>query len=320
MGRVRITGQLIECATGAHLWAGKFDGSLDRMFDLQDEVTLNVVAAVAPKIDQIEIERARRTPPANLAAYDFMLRGMDCFYRSTKESVEEARLLHYRAIDLDPGFATPYAMAARCYMNRKVEGWTVDKDWEVAETRRLALQVQLIGRDDALALCWSGFALAYVCGEDDTAATMIDQALLINPNLAVAWRNRGALSQYLGHHEASIEQVTQALRLSPVDPQTFIANVLMADALVCLGSYDDAVKWAMRALGHRTDSKLARRSLAIANALAGDIIEAMRVMAELRQLEPWLTIASFTNNVTAFRRPQDIERMVQGLRLAGLPE
>jgi len=319
-GRVRITGQLIECATGSHLWADRFDGPLDGMFDLQDEVTFKVVASVAPRIDQVEIERSRRAPRTNVDAYDCMLRGMDHFYRSTRESVEEARLLFYRAMELDPGFATPYAMATRCYINRKIEAWTVDRDWEIAETKRLALQVQIIGRDDALALCWAGFALATVCGEDSAAVTMIDHALSINPNLAVAWRNRGALTQRLGHHEEAMEQVKKALRLSPIDPQTYIANVLFANSLICLGRYDEAAHWAMKALGNRADSKLARRALAIASALGGNLSEARKVVAELRLLEPWLSVSVFRDQVTSLRRPQDLERFAEGLRLAGLPE
>ncbi len=143
-GKVRITGQLIDSETGAHLWADRFDGSLEDIFELQDRVTTSVVTAVAPKVDQAEIERARRKPVENLDAYDLFLRGLAHSHVLTKEAQEESLRLFNRAIELDPDFATPYGMAARVYAFRKVQGWVVDRDREEAEIRRLALHLAAI--------------------------------------------------------------------------------------------------------------------------------------------------------------------------------
>ena len=124
---MRITGQLIDASTGAHLWADRFDGELEDIFDLQDQVTASVVGAIAPKLEQAEIERAKRKPTESLDAYDYFLRGMAAFHQCTREANDEALALFYRAIELDPNFASAYGMAARCYLQRKGFGWVTDR-------------------------------------------------------------------------------------------------------------------------------------------------------------------------------------------------
>jgi TolB-like protein/class 3 adenylate cyclase len=181
--RVRITGQLIDTSTGAHLWADRFDGELADIFDLQDQVTASVVGAIAPKLEQVEIERAKRKPTESLDAYDYFLRGMAAFHQFTKPSNEEALALFSRAIGLDPQFASAYGMAARCYLQRKGFGWVADRERETAETERLARRGADLGRDDAVALCAAGAALVVVVVDLDYGSALIDRALGLNPNL-----------------------------------------------------------------------------------------------------------------------------------------
>ncbi|WP_296334810.1 tetratricopeptide repeat protein, partial [Reyranella sp.] len=318
-GRVRITGQLIDSATGTHLWADRFDGSLEDVFELQDQVTTSVVGAIAPKLDQVEIERARRKPGEKLDAYDCYLRGMSYVRVLTREAQDQALRLFYRAIELDPDFATAYGMAARCYSTRKLQGWTVDKIGEEAEIRRLASRVSAIGRDDALALCWAAHPMVFVCREYDTGAELTDQALAINPNLAVAWQNRAWVSVYLGQHEAALGQIARAQRLNPVDPEIHRSEVAMAFALMFLGRYEEASQWAAKALRHQPDSIAVLRISAASNGLAGNFDKARKFMARLRQLVPDMRL-SVEEDFAPFRRPQDAERMTEGLRLAGMPE
>ena len=144
--RVRITGQLIDASTGAHLWADRFDGGLEDIFDLQDQVTASVVGAIAPKLEQAEIERAKRKPTESLDAYDYYLRGMAGVHRWTREANDEALKMFYRAIELDPDFASAYGMAARCYSQRKTAGWMTDRAKEVAEAARLARRAAELGQ------------------------------------------------------------------------------------------------------------------------------------------------------------------------------
>jgi adenylate cyclase len=136
--RVRIAGQLIDGSTGAHLWADRFEGALEDIFDLQDQVTASVVGAIAPKLEQAEIERAKRKPTESLDAYDYYLRGMASFYQWTTDGISDALRMFYRAIELDPDFASAHGRAARCYAVRKSNGWMTDREQEIAETARLA--------------------------------------------------------------------------------------------------------------------------------------------------------------------------------------
>jgi tetratricopeptide (TPR) repeat protein len=142
--RVRITGQLIDTGTGAHLWADRFDGPLEDVFDLQDQVTNSVVGAIGPKLEQAEIERSRRKPTESLNAYDHYLRGLSATHLWTKDAVAEALAHFKRAIELDPKFAAGYGWAARCYSQRKVIGLQIHAE-EVAEAEHLARRAALLG-------------------------------------------------------------------------------------------------------------------------------------------------------------------------------
>ena len=159
--RVRITGQLIDATTGGHLWADRFEGTLGDIFDLQDQLTENVVGAIAPQLERAEIERARQKPTRSLDAHDYYLRGMANLHRGTRDSIDEALAQFYHALQLDPNFASAYAMAAWCHFWRKVNGWMTDRPQEIAEGARLARRAVELGRDDAVALTRSGHALAH---------------------------------------------------------------------------------------------------------------------------------------------------------------
>jgi TolB-like protein len=201
--RVRITGQLVDTATGAHLWADRFDGGLEDIFDLQDQVTASVVSAIAPKLEQAEIERAKRKPTESLDSYDYFLRGMASVYQWTRDDISEALKLFYRAIELDPNFATAHGMAAWCYLWRTAHGWTTDREQEIAETRRLARRVAESGRDDAVALAFGGLALAYVAGDLEGGRALINRALILNPNLTTAWYASGWVNSFLGETDVA---------------------------------------------------------------------------------------------------------------------
>ena len=196
--RVRITAQLIDASTGAHLWADRFDGSLEDIFELQDQVTASVVGAIAPRLEQAEVERAKHKPTESLDAYDYFLRGIASLHSWTKESNDEALRLFNKAIELDPDFASAYGMASWCYVRRKGSRWIIDRAQETAETARLARRAAELGWDDAVALAWGGFALAYVVHDVEVGAALIDRALQLNPNLAEAWHFSGWVRIYLG--------------------------------------------------------------------------------------------------------------------------
>ncbi len=317
--RVRITGQLIDAATGAHLWADRCEGTLEDIFDLQDEVTASVVGQIAPKLEEAEIRRAKRKPTESLDAYDYFLRGMASQYRWTRESISEALGFFYKAIELDPDFASAYGMAAWCYVHRKHWGWVADRTREIAETARLARRAAEVGGNDAVALGTGGIALTFLVGELDEGAALIDRALALNPNLATTWLVSGWQRIYLGEPDLAIEHFNRAMRLSPFDPFTFLAHGGLAHAHYFAGRYEEALLWARRAIHGRPSWRAGLRIVAAAAALSGRLEEARPVMASSREIDPSACLSQI-RKIRLFRRPEDLARLEEGLRAAGLPE
>ena len=317
--RVRITGQMIDASTGSHLWADRFDGALQDIFDLQDRVTAKVVGEIAPRLEQVEIERAKRKQTENLDAYDYYLRALASLHEWTRESNDEALRLFYRAIELDPGFASAYGLAAMCFHWRKVNGWIVDPAREIAEAEGLGRRAVELGPDDAVALSGGGYALVFVAHDLDDGPDFIERALALNPNLAWALFSSGWTKAFLGDPEGAIAQLTHAIQLSPLDPHGFRAKGGIAFAHFLAGRYGEAITWAEAALRQRPTYLASIRELAAANALAGRLPEAQKAMARLRQLDPARRVSTVKDWIP-LRRPDDLKRLEEGLRLAGLPE
>jgi adenylate cyclase len=198
--RVRITGQLIDAETGAHIWADRFDGALEDIFDLQDQMTARVVGEIAPALEEAEIIRAKRKL-GNLQAYDYYLRGLSAMYRFTRESVEEARVLFQKAIDIDPELAIAYATQAFCCVARKSMAWDADRVANIAEAEGVSRQAVRLDRNDARVLALSGHALRFLVGRFDEGMVLLDQALRIDPNLAIGWTWRGTTKNSVGRAE-----------------------------------------------------------------------------------------------------------------------
>jgi len=317
--RVRITGQLIDATTGVHLWADRFDGTLEDVFDLQDQVTASVVGAIAPRLEQAEIERAKRKPTESLGAYDCFLRGKAAVHTWERNAHQEALSYFYKAIELDPNFASAYGMAARCYSWRKACGWMVEPEKETAEAVKLARRAADLGRDDALALCTAGMAMAYVAGQLEDGDALIDRALALNPNLAWAWLFSGWVKVWLGEPEAAIEREVHAMRLSPHDPHLFNMQAAIACAHFFAGRYDDALSWSKTAKREQMNAPLQPLVAAASAALSGDDVETDIAMAQVRHLVPDLRLANLREFVP-IRRAEDFARWTDGLRKAGLPE
>jgi len=317
--RVRISGQLIDTSTGVHLWADRFDGSLEDIFDLQDQITASVVGAIAPKLEQAEIERSTRKPTENLDAYDFYLRGLAGAHQWTKESTAEALNHFYRAIELDPHFAAAYGMAARVYALRRAGGWLQLSDVEVAEVARLARRAAELGRDDAIALGTAGWTFSYLVGDHEHGMRLTDRAIALNPNLAWAWLFSGWVRLWRGEPEAAIERLGRALRLNPNDPHSYSMYHAMAQAHLFIGRHDEAVSWAQRAVAEKPEFPFASIVAAACYALAGQPAEAQRAVRRVLQLDPTWSVSTLHNRFPV-RQPQHVSKLTEGLRLAGLPE
>jgi TolB-like protein/class 3 adenylate cyclase len=317
--RIRITAQLIDASTGAHLWAERFDGSLEDIFDLQDQVTARVVGEIAPKLEQAEIERAKRKPTESLDAYNYFLRGMASVHQWKKEANDEALRAFYKAIELDPDFASAYGMAAWCYIWRRLNGWVVDRTHETSEGARLAKRAVELGKDDAVALSRGGHAFAWFHRDLDNSAACIDRALALNPNLSAAWNLSGWVRAYRGELDLAVEHQARAMRLSPLDPILYNMQVGTAFAHFLADRYDEASEWANRALHEQPNYPAATRILAASKALAGQSRDAHEAMARLRALDPSLSVSNL-GEVYPLRRPEDLAKLAEGLRKAGLPD
>ncbi len=318
--RVRITGQLVDTATGAHLWADRFDGGLGDIFDLQDQVTESVVGAIAPAVEKAEIERAKRKPTESLDAYALYLRGLARLYKfGNRQANGEALRLFNSAIELDPDFASAYARAALCYVMAKISGWISGTPNEIAEVTRLAQRAVELGKDDAIALADGGWALAYVVRDLGVGAALIDRSLVLNSNSAEAWHWGGWAKIFLSEPELAIERFARAMRLSPLDPMGQGTRAGTAYAHFFLGRYDEAVSWAAMALQDNPDFQPGLRIAAASNAMAGRPEQAHEAMVRLRQLNPALRVSNLKDQ-RPFRRAEELSRLEEGLRQAGLPE
>src|SRR5262249_17583153 len=227
--RVRITGQLIDTTTAAHIWTDRFDGALDDIFDLQDQVASSVAGAIEPKLRQSEIDRASRKPAASLTAYDFYLRALARSYRFTEEGLAEAVVLARQALAIDPSYAPAAALVGWCRGQQRAQGWGALAADDVAEACRLARQALEAERDDAQTIWQAGWTLVFLAGEAAMAAAL-DRALALNPNAAHAWLRRGHMHALRSQPEAAIEAIERARRLSPCDPYTFFYAVIIATA------------------------------------------------------------------------------------------
>ena len=316
--RVRLTGQLIDATTGAHLWADRFEGSLENVFELQDHVASGVVGAIDPKLLEAEMARIKRKPPADFNAYDCFLRAADLIYRWTNESHEEALRLLYRAIEFDPEYAQAYAWISYCFVWR----WTTGSlpVAEYSEARRVGREAIKFGKDDGFSLAWGGFALAVfgeTIAEVKEGAAIIDQALLLNPNLARSWNLSGWVRTMLGQPDLAIEHLERAMRLSPLDFAFHAMEAATAHAHLAAGRHQETVLWAESSLRHQPNNLEALGALSIASAGAGDFDKAKVAMKRLLELAPHRRISnSFTPSTT----PEGRAPIEEILRKLGMPE
>jgi adenylate cyclase len=317
--RVRITGQLVDAETGNHIWAERYDSTLEDIFDLQDRVTMSVIGAIAPQLERAEIARAQRKPTESLRAYDYYLRALASVYRYTREANIEALKLAQTANNLDPDFAAAFALGADCLSQRWAFGWSSGGAEDETEARRLTRRALELDRDDPLVLASAGEVLGLFVGEVEEGAALLARAISLDPNLAIARYWNGYVQLCLGDGDAAIEQFQIGLRLSPLDPLIFEAQNGMAAAHFLAGRYEDCLLWAKIAVQQNPDFVGGHRNLMSCHAMAGRVDEARRVWAIARQIDPTQRI-SIVLKRWHFRRPQDIQRYAEAFRIAGMPE
>jgi adenylate cyclase len=317
--RVRITGQLVDSLSGAHLWADRFDGAVEDVFALQDRITVAVAGVLPTTIQQAEIDRVKARKTNSPGAYDSYLLGMKNFYASTRQSLDAALKHFYRAIELDAEFVEPHAWASILYTRRKQAQWMGDMRAECEEGVRLGRRAVELRPDNPLALGAAGFALAYLAGETAAGLDFIDRSLALNRNDALTWHGSGWARCYNGDYDVAIEHIERAERLSPVDPQGWQFHLAKCLGHFGAGRYEMAVGLARTVTQRHPNEPAGYIHLARSAALAGQLEEARRAMARALELNPALSLRRDAL-VPVIRKSEDRDRLIKAYRLAGMPE
>jgi TolB-like protein/Tfp pilus assembly protein PilF len=316
---VRITGQLIEAETGSHLWADRFDGKLEDVFELQDQVANRVASIICPAVEKAEIERATRKI-ANLQAYDLFLHAKAAFNRLISKDLDEALSLAEQCLVLDPSFARCHALVAAIFNGRIATSVTKDAAADAAVAERAARQAFALDGNDAAIVMQYGQVLAQSLGRYDEGISLLDRAIELDPNLATAWAWRGICKGGHGKTDEAIQDLQHALRLSPRDPRAWMVQHGLAWAHLIAGRYDEACLCAAAVLQFQPKLAITLRITIAAHAFAGRLDEAEQVLATHMLVEPETRISTMWISYRR-RMPREVfDRFAEGLRKAGFPE
>jgi TolB-like protein len=316
--RVRINAQLIDAATRSHLWADRFDGAQEDVFDLQDKITETVVGIIEPQIRKAEMLRSRRKRPENLDAYDFYLRALPHLYSMHPNDNSRALELLTQAVELDPGFASALAFAAWCYEQRLIRGWSTVRDDDPDSALKLARAALATGSDDANAVGIAGFVLLMVGHEYEAGLSAIRRATELNPNNVLVLSHAGFAYCMAGDLEEAIACFRRARRFSPLDPGAFFFLAGEAQALLLSGRYSDAAELARRSAATYDGWDSTYWYLAAAYGHLGQADEANKAIAKILALSPGITVSRIRK--LPIRDEMRLAILLDGLRKAGLPE
>lgn len=317
--RVRVTSQLIDAASGAHLWADSYDGVVDNLFDFEDQIAERVAGALRPSIRAAEIAFAKRKRPESVVAYDLVLRAMPYLWAHRRDDNAEAIRLLDKALELDPTYGRAAALAAWARAQHIVYNWTTDIAAERMAGQRLVDLASTNADDDPTALTSLATAIMLLFGDLDRAQHFTDKALSLDPNHAWAWTRRGFLNIYRGDAAAGIPCFERAIRLSPLDPFSFNCFIGLGLATFALGKPEEATKWTQRAMREKVGMTWAYRDLATFLAHAGEVDGAREALSRLVASRPHLTLAGVADAIS-FMEPKLRARYLEGLRIAGLRE
>jgi adenylate cyclase len=314
--RVRISGQLIEAATGNHIWADRFEGGFEDVFGLQDQVAASVVRLIAPRLEQAEFERARQKPTEKLDSYDFYLRGMALLHQ--RSSPLETHELFRKAIERDPEYAMAHAMVAWMWMARQaVYGMPLKADARAEAIRHARLAARL-AEEDPFVLATAGHVLTYLGQEYERGVAMVEQAVALNPNLAIAWYSRGFVYLLCDEAERAIESFDHMIRLSPLDPLRLSAWNGSSHAFFCLSRHEDGCAAAMKSMQFDANAH-SLLTFAMNAVRIGRKEEANKAISRVLKLQPGFRV-SHASEAFPVRWPERRDQIAAALREAGLPE
>jgi len=317
--RLRITGQLIDAATGAHLWADRFDGSLDDVFDLQDKITASVVGAIEPTMRKAEIERAHRKPVENLDAYDLYLRALPHVYAMRPDENLLGISLLDKAVELEPTYAPALAHAAWCYEQRNTRGWPPASTDDAGNAVALARRALAAGSDDAVAVVLAGFVLIMVARDYRAGLDAVRRALERNPGSGFVNFMAGTALLFAGDPQDSLALMERAMALGPLDPSFYMYLMVAGWAQLFGGRPAEALDLAERSASLNPDWDSTYWGLIPAYVQLDRLPEARAALSKFLSLAPGMTVSGL-RQLLPIRNPASLELVLDGLRKAGLPD
>ena len=313
---VRVTGQMIDALTGAHIWAERYDRSSKDIFALQDEIALSAVGAIAPSVRKAEIERVKRKRPDSLDAYDLVLRAQTDVDSGMPEQVTRALVLLERAIALDPTYALAHGNAAMCHHCLFLRAGL--QEFNRAASIRHARSAIVHGQDDALALTWAGFSIGMDAHDRAAAFTALEAALAISPSSALTYILGSVILGWSGEAERAVEWSEKGVRLSPFDSWAWAAFDAQAMSHLLRGRYEEACRAAYRSVQANPSHSITYVQLTAALTKLGRLEEARAAAARVLELHPTFRYSRQFEGVNC--APALAEALGGALRAAGLPE
>jgi TolB-like protein/Tfp pilus assembly protein PilF len=318
--RLRISVQLVDAESRAQLWADRYEGATNDIFEFQDRIAAQVAGAIHPAVRKAEIDAARRKPPDSLRAYDLVLQAYPKIWSANPKENREAIALLTKAIGEAPHYGRAHALLAWCYSQEVVYLWSSDPEAIRARARAAVDATSGLIDDDPTALAAVGSALSQCLGDLDRAAALIEAALALDANNAWAWARYAWLAIYRDQPDAAKERFERSLTLSPLDPLGFNVRIGIAMALGLKGEYAQAARLMRDVLHKNPGVTWAHRQLAYVAALSGDLETARESVRLLRVAHPDASIALMQACHPSRHVPRVFGPMIEGWRLAGLPE
>jgi TolB-like protein len=317
-GRIRIGTELSDAESGEVIRSDQYDGDIENLFNLQDQIAEEVVKTIEPRVRKRELMRALRKHPQNMTAYDLVLQALELLNRLENATFSGARGLLQRAMTLDPTYSPAFSYAAWWHSYRIGQEWSTDFAMDAAEAARLAQAAIELDGSDALALAIHGHLRSFLMKDFDSALESFDRAVVACPNSAIAWTLKGATHCFIGDGPSALECANNGLRLSPRDQHIFFAEHILAQAHYINGDFDEAVLWSQRADKHNGQLTSNLRTLVASLVATGRIEEARGVAERHQQIAPHFRLLSW-----AGRSPMSDEikkSRIDKLRKAGMPD
>lgn len=316
--RLRVSTELADAANGTVLRSDRHDGVLGDLFEMQDRIAGQVVAAIAPTVREQELARASRKPPDSLTAYDLLLQALDILYRLRPDSFDRARGLLQQAMALDPGYAPAYSHAATWHMFRVGQGWSSRVEDDTAEAERCAAAALERDRNDAVALAIHGQMLSFTKRDYGAALLSLDRALAAGPSCHMAWTLSSTTAGWIGDGSRAVEHATRAMQLSPLDPFGFFTEHMLGQGHYINGDFEQAVAWGRRAAARNGMLTSNLRTLAAALVAYGDVEGARDIAQRILATDPQFSLTRFAARSPFARKILEVH--IPRLRAAGLPD